>query len=305
VVARYFPEFMAFYFPGAHAQIDWRQDYAFLTQELQSVAPAPAQPTQSVDQLVRVMLHSGEEKRIYIHIETGCAGQAALAELAEHMFVHHCRIYDLFRQPIASLALVAHGGVAREPSVFGYDALGCQVEICFPTVRLGDFAGREQQLRTEQNLFALVTLGHLLTLASGADMAQRFAHKWELVQLLFVRGWERQRVLDLFLVLDAMMGLPPRLAYRLWRNIETLEEQQIMRYVSSVERFIREREWQEGMRQGASVMLSRLLARRFGELPLWVGMQLSSASPEQKEVWFDRALAVETLDAVFADDGGA
>jgi hypothetical protein len=298
-VERYFPEFMAFYFPSAHAQIDWRQAHDFLTQELQSVAPAPALPTQSVDQLVRVMLHSGEEKRIHIHIETQCARQA---ELAEHMFVNNCRIYDLFRQPIASLALVTHDGMAGSPSMFGYDALGCQVEICFPIVQMGDFAGQEQQLRTEQNLFALITLGHLLTLASCADMAQRFADKWALVQLLFARGWERQRVLDLFLVLDATMGLPPHLAYRLWRNIESLEEQQIMRYVSSVERFIREREWQEGMRQGASVMLSRLLMRRFGELPLWADMQLKTASPEQKEVWFDRALAVETLEAVFADD---
>ena len=34
-VERYFPEFMAFYFPDAHAQIDWSQRYTF-----DNVAPA-------------------------------------------------------------------------------------------------------------------------------------------------------------------------------------------------------------------------------------------------------------------------
>ena len=36
-VTRYFPEFMAFYFPDASAQIDWARGYTFLDQELAQV----------------------------------------------------------------------------------------------------------------------------------------------------------------------------------------------------------------------------------------------------------------------------
>ena len=36
-VTRYFPEFIAFYFPLANAQIDWAEGYRFLDQELAQV----------------------------------------------------------------------------------------------------------------------------------------------------------------------------------------------------------------------------------------------------------------------------
>ena len=36
-IERFFPEFMAFYFPTAHSQIDWTLPYEFLDQELMAV----------------------------------------------------------------------------------------------------------------------------------------------------------------------------------------------------------------------------------------------------------------------------
>ena len=33
-VTRYFPDFIAFYFPQAHAAIDWARPYVFLAEEL-------------------------------------------------------------------------------------------------------------------------------------------------------------------------------------------------------------------------------------------------------------------------------
>ncbi len=39
VIERYFPEFMAFYFPDAYAEIDWSKEHVFLDQELRAVVP--------------------------------------------------------------------------------------------------------------------------------------------------------------------------------------------------------------------------------------------------------------------------
>ena len=66
-------------------------------------------------------------------------------------------------------------------------------------------------------------------------MNARFAAKWKLVQLLYQRGWDKQQVIDLFSVLDWMMRLPEQLKRSLWHNIEVLEEQEKMRYVTSIE----------------------------------------------------------------------
>ena len=71
-------------------------------------------------------------------------------------------------------------------------------------------------------------------------MNARFAAKWKLVQLLYQRGWDKQRVIDLFSVLDWMMRLPEQLKRSLWHNIEVLEEQEKMRYVTSVEQLYSE-----------------------------------------------------------------
>ena len=59
-VERYFPEFMGFYFPQAHSQIDWSQGYTFLEQELQAIAQDAALGKRYVDKLVRVTQLTGQ-----------------------------------------------------------------------------------------------------------------------------------------------------------------------------------------------------------------------------------------------------
>ena len=81
-------------------------------------------------------------------------------------------------------------------------------------------------------------------------MNARFAAKWKLVQLLYQRGWDKQQVIDLFSVLDWMMRLPEQLKRSLWHNIEVLEEQEKMRYVTSVEQIGIEKGLLQGMQQG-------------------------------------------------------
>jgi len=56
------------------------------------------------DKLVRVWLNSGEEKWVLVHIEI--QGQRD-TDLAERMFVYNYRCYDRFKQPVASLAVLA------------------------------------------------------------------------------------------------------------------------------------------------------------------------------------------------------
>ena len=105
-------------------------------------------------------------------------------------------------------------------------ALGCSIELNFPTAKLLDYATQQDQLVSKPQPFALVTLAHLLTQTTRQDMNARFAAKWKLVQLLYQRGWDKQQVIDLFSVLDWMMRLPEQLKRSLWHNIEVLEEQE-------------------------------------------------------------------------------
>ena len=177
--------------------------------------------------------------------------------------------------------------------------------IRFPTAKLADFAGQEAELLRDDNVFALVTLAHLKTQATSHDMGRRFEEKWRLTQMLYQRGWEKQRILDLYHVIDWMMHLPEHLAKSLWQNIEQFEEKMNMRYVSTVERFIIEREKQQGIEQGRKEnqisSLTLLLTSRFGELSEQVADQIHDASANQLQIWFGRAVGATTMEDVFRD----
>jgi hypothetical protein len=136
-------------------------------------------------------------------------------------------------------------------------------------------------------------------------MNARYEVKCRLVRLLHEHKWERTLIREFFLVIDWMMELPPELALQLSHFITALEEEQQMEYVSSIERIKLEQKLHEGIdlgvEQGEATMLSRLLTRRFGDLPQWAQEQVKNAAKAQIEAWFDRAIDAGALDDVFQD----
>ena len=325
-----FPEFMAFYFPEAHAQIDWSQGHEFKNTELRQVVREAELGRRYADALVQVTLASGEERWITIHIEV--QGQRD-AGFAQRMFTYNYRLYDIFARPVASLAVLADDDAGWRPDSFGFEVLGCRHRLEFPVVKLIEFAARLDHLETDPNPFALVTAAHLRTRHTRKDPEARYQAKRDLVRLLYRRGWERQRILDLFAVLDWMMRLPDVLERKLWQDIEQIEGETKMRYVTSVERLAIERGIQqgklegklegeregklkgklegklegmlegerEGKLKGEAMVLERLLAKRFGPLADETRGRLRSASAEQLELWAERILDAPTLAAVLED----
>ena len=130
--------------------------------------------------------------------------------------------------------------------------------------------------------------------------------KRALVWLMYRQGWERQRVLELFAVLDWMMHLPDTLSQRLWQDIESIEGETRMRYVTSVERLATARGLQQGMQQGmqqgkreeAAAIVAKLLTKRFGPLPESVRARMAQATLEQLDEWAERLLDAPSLEAV-------
>ena len=108
------------------------------------------------------------------------------------------------------------------------------------------------------------------------------------------------------------MRLPEQLKRSLWHNIEVLEEQEKMRYVTSIEQLYSEK-WmlqglmqgrlegeQSGIAKGEAYALRRLLQKRFGPLSEDVLARLQAASIDELELWLDRALDADSLAGVFS-----
>ncbi|MFI3197386.1 MAG: cytosolic protein, partial [Methylococcaceae bacterium] len=216
-VEHYFPEFIEFYFPEANAQIDWSKEHFFLDQELRAVVQDAELGKRFVDKLVRVTLLNGDEKWIYIHIEVQGTRQA---EFAERMFVYNYRLYDRYRRPIASMAVLADEHANWRPDYFSYGVLGSETSIRFPIAKLTDYHDKVNELLAADNSFAIVTATHILTQRTRKNDEERYQAKRLLVRLLYQRKWDKQRVIDLFSVIDWMMRLPEELEQQLWQEIE-------------------------------------------------------------------------------------
>jgi hypothetical protein len=110
-----FPEFMAFYFPAAHAAIDWGQPHTFLNQELRRVVRDAASGKKFVDVLVRVTGLEETVRLLYIHVEVQTQRDEAFAR---RMFTYHHRLLDRWGQPVASFAVLADDSPLWRPTEF-------------------------------------------------------------------------------------------------------------------------------------------------------------------------------------------
>lgn len=188
-------------------------------------------------------------------------------------------------------------------------------DVIATVVRCKDATSR---LLADTNPFALVTAAHLLTRQTRHDAQCRFEAKRRLVRVLYERGWDKRRILSLFAVLDWMMQLPKELEAKLWHDIESIEGERKVRYVTSVERLAIERGMQKGIEkgiekgfekgiekgrlEGESIILHRQLTRRFGPLSPEIRERLTSADAGQLETWADRVLDARSLEEVFVDN---
>ena len=132
-------------------------------------------------------------------------------------------------------------------------------------------------------------------------MAARFAAKLKLVRILYERGWDRQRIIDLFTVIDWMMRLPEDLTGQLWQEIEAIEEGAKMRYVTSVERLGIDKGIILGETKGKAETLLRQLRHRFHTLAPDLEIRVQKAEGDQLDEWLDRILDAKTLTDVFPD----
>ncbi len=304
---QFFPEFMAFFFPEAHARIDRSAGYVFLDKELQQVVRDRELGRRFVDKLVQVRLLDGSRKWVCIHIEIQGNPED---DFARRMFVYHYRLFDRYNEPLASLAVLADEQPGWRPDGFGYELFDCRMQFAFPVVKLLDKQPDLPSLLDSDNAFALVTAAHLLTRQTRQNPKDRYTSKLHLIRILFERGWERQRILDLFSVIDWLMLLPEELERKIGEDIRQIEEEHKMPYVTSIERLGIEKGRAEGLSQGLSAGLSKgqqqgqirilrkLLARRFGAVPGWAEQRIFSAQPEQLEDWSLRVLDGKSLEDV-------
>lgn len=248
----YFKPFMAFFFPRAHAEIDWTQKIEMLDKELQQITRESEQGRRVVDKLVRVGRITGQEEWVFIHVEIQSQEEA---EFGRRMYGYNSRLFDLYNREVASFAILGDDRATWRPKRFGYGLWGCHVRFRFPVVKLLDFRADVPALEANPNPFAIIVLAHLKTMETRRDAAARFGWKVRLVKGLHERGLDEKDVRQLIRLIDWMMDLPKPLERLYSDEIHAFEEEKKMPYVTTFERFGHEAGLHEGLLQGIELAI--------------------------------------------------
>ncbi|GFE71940.1 transposase [Chroococcus sp. FPU101] len=260
----YFQPFMVFFFPQIEANIDWRKGYEFLDKEFQQIVRDAELGRIYADKLVKVWRGDGSEIWVLIHVEVQSQVQSSFAE---RMYVYNYRIFDLYRRPVVSLAVLADEQDSWRPSAYRYSLWGCRVSLEFPIVKLLDYQTRSDLLSENPNPFAVIVAAHLTTQQTNQDPLLRYQGKLRIAKSLYQRGYSRQDILELFRLIDWMMTLPDRIESEFKQEIRRFEEDLQMPYVTSVERLARQEGLDEGILQKGREDVIDVLTIRFSDVP--------------------------------------
>ncbi len=296
ILEEYFEDFIIFFFPKAHKDIDWKAGYTFLDKELEKVVRDAELGTRRVDKLARVQLKNGQEAYVLVHIEI--QGQYD-SGFTKRMYVYNYRLFDRYDKKIVSLAILTDDRKKWKPHKYGYELWDFKVSIEFPVIKLLDYSENFDILLQNNNPFAIVVMAHLKTMETRTEPAKRFRWKFNIIKMLYQRGYSKQAVLNLLRFIDWIMALPEEMDRSLNEKIAEYQEENKMRYVTSFERIGIEKGLQKGL-QKETKLIALQLKTRFGAIPKWVEKKLSAAATEDLETWGVRLLSAKDIEDVFA-----
>jgi len=237
------PECLAFCFPAAHAGIDWDAGFSFLDKELQQVAPSGERGPQTVDKLVAVQRTDGQPAVVYLHLEVQSQDDAGFEE---RVYRYHARLFDRFRAPIVTLAVLGDERATWRPASYGYDLWGCRARLEFPTAKLLDFP--QEQLATSTNPCALVIWAHRVAQATRRSVPDRVVEKMALLRRLVRLGYDSKRANELYRIIDWLVQVPPEEEAAMVQQLT--QEEGDAPFITSAERYFMTRGLERGIEQG-------------------------------------------------------
>ena len=296
----YFPEFLSLLFPAIHEKIDWSHPHEFLDKELQQVVRDAELGRRYADKLVKVWTLAGLERWVLIHVEV--QGQKE-ADFDERMYVYNYRLFDRYQVDVVSLAVLADPSPDFQAGAYRRDYWGCNLRFSFPAVKLLKLGEDWATLEASDNPFALVVMAHIMA-QRNREGGKRLDAKIQLTRLMYRRGYNKDRILTLFRVIDWLLYLPSELALAFEQALLTIEDEEKMAYITSIERLGMERGMQQGMqqgmRQGEVAVVHRLLERKFGdEFTNTHRQRVEKADPDTLLDWSEQILSAQSIDEVF------
>ncbi len=257
-ITEYFDYFLQFFYPEIYAKVDWNKTPISLDKELEQITAAAETPKRHADKLFQVWLKDEQVLWILIHVEVQSQYDK---EFNQRMFIYNYRAFDLYHQPVISLAILGDESKTWRPSSYQYGLGNSQLMFNFSIVKLLDY--QWEDLERSQNVFAIVVMAHLKTKETTSNLSEREQWKWNLSRLLYEKGYNRKEIVDLYKVIDIMMALPIELQASFEEKLTNYQEDRKVPLLSNIELRAIEKTTKITRRED----IIKLLQKRFGNLP--------------------------------------
>lgn len=300
IVDKYFKSLLEFLFPHIAREINWSEPLIHLDKELLKIQKKSEIGKRIADKLIQVCKTNGEKMCIIVHLEVQGSHEK---EFSERLFQYYYRIYDRYKMPITTLAILTDRKKNWRPCEYHQEIWGCCLRFKFPIIKLIDFIPKAEILSKSQNPIAKVIEAHLAALQTGNKMPLRFENKLKLVKNLYSLGYTGEDILALYEFIDYAIRLPPDSEQGFIAEMREYEEKIQMRYITSAERIGMERGIEQGIKQGIEqgiecgieqgIQKALLLAlkKRFSPtLSENITQRVQKATTKELELWLEKIL---------------
>ena len=256
----FFREALERFCPWLAAMVDWSKITRFLDKELRQVLGRSPRPRQFVDFLAEVRLKIRGDQRFVVHLEV----QGRMhGEFSQRMLFYHVALYRRFRRPMVSIAVLTDSDPTWRPTglMTGLGSMG--VNFLFPYCKLSDFT--DEELESDSNPVNFMILAERIARRHRKTpevlRAEKLRLLLRLARFLKGRGYSERKAIALTRMVDWMIPLPEEEEERLMREIEQIEGEAPMTYLTSFERHAMRKGLQEGLEKGLEKGLARGLAK--------------------------------------------
>ncbi|KEF40311.1 hypothetical protein M670_00337 [Schinkia azotoformans MEV2011] len=226
VITELFEEFLLFFAPDLYEHVDFTTSPQFLEQELLKIIPDSDSNKRVADKLVKLLLKSGQEQWVYVHIEI--QGNNDLL-FPKRMFQSFYRIMDYYDRQVYALALFTDKVPCHKLNKYQYNFFGTKLTYNYNTYHIASQS--ETDLLQSNNPFALAILAGLYLIQSKKRKGTAFQYKLRLIRLLLEgniisKDEKREYIQKLLIFIDHIIRLPEDENIALLTQLEPLIERE-------------------------------------------------------------------------------
>jgi hypothetical protein len=264
IIEDLFSQFLEFFFPEIHKDIDFSKKCEFLSKELRKIVKDNKIGQRFADVLVKVHLKDGSIRCLFIHIEVQGYPDD---DFPERMYVYNYRIYDRHRElneEVISLAVLTDDDPEYRPEKYGVNRWRFDLSMTFPVVKILDYKERLAELEQSTNPMALVVAAQLKSSeAKKANIHTKYDVKLQLFKDCFKKGYSKDQIYILVKFIDWIINLPDKYQERLHDQLLILKEDNTMPYVTSWERIARKKALAEGIKKTKLATAKKMVKDKF------------------------------------------